>query len=836
MKHRSLLFLAALSATLGAGAQNYFEAGGVTYRADEPSATAVAVGYAKGETEELHIPRTISHGEVDYTVAGIEFSCMDDTSLTSVSIDAAVSSLWSDFFSRCTALRSVELPEGLLEIGYRFFEKCTSLSSVSFPKSLEKIGSYAFLDCTSLREVPYAVGIHELPEGIFFGCSSLDSIVIPENIRSIGSWAFGSCSGLRAVAFGAQVKRIETSAFSECSALQRFYYGGTMADWCRTSIELVPHQENTSPLSYAQEWYISDGNGQLKPVGDLVIPEEVDSIGELAFYGYKKAKHLFVPDAVEYIGSEAFGGCSGLAKVRIGARTVASHAFHSCAQLDTVVIGAGVRSMGAGTFMDCPPFSDVFFEGGLKDWFSLSFSGAAGNPINGAARFYVQGELVENLVVPQDVDCVPNFAFYRYKGLKSIRFSPQVRSIGASAFAYCENLQAVFPESGSTFSEKSKDFLQEGQGLFIGSKAFFYCDRLAEFDFGVEIAEVGADAFDGTDWYINHPDGMLYVGTSAYRYKGSMAEGTVFCLKEGTTQVCDEAFEPIFEEQRLGEIVLPQSLRIIGKGAFSRCRGLTKMEIPPGVVSIGEQAFWYCTNLKEVSLPPHLEAVENGLFSGCSSIESLVIPAGVRRFYFSALEKMEGLRHLVFEDGADTLAFVRASISTPSISVEKLYLGRDLTMYTSEKDKPVVRGDFSLYYLSPALKEAVVGPLVTTIPTVLFESCLALEKITSLAQNPPLCLRYDEVGEYYNFYGVDPAKCVLHVPSGTQPAYAAAGGWSYFFRVEEDPAVGIGTIEADGSEAGAEHFDARGLPVDAGAKGLHIIRYPDGRTEKRWVD
>ena len=83
---------------------------------------------------------------------------------------------------------------------------------------------------------------------------------------------------------------------------------------------------------------------------------------------------------------------------------------------------------------------------------------------------------------------------------------------------------------------------------------------------------------------------------------------------------------------------------------------------------------------------------------------------------------------------------------------------------------------------------------------------------------------------------MDPAKCVLHVPSGTQQAYAAAGGWSYFFRVEEDPAVGIGTIEADGSEAGAEHFDARGLPVDPGAKGLHLIRYPDGRTEKRWVD
>ena len=54
--------------------------------------------------------------------------------------------------------------------------------------------------------------------------------------------------------------------------------------------------------------------------------------------------------------------------------------------------------------------------------------------------------------------------------------------------------------------------------------------------------------------------------------------------------------------------------------------------------------------------------------------------------------------------------------------------------------------------------------------------------------------------------------------------------------MEEDPAVGIGSIEAGESEAGAGHFDARGLPVDPEAKGLHLIRYPDGRTEKRWVD
>lgn len=1048
MKHRSLLFLTALFATLGAGAQNYFEAGGVTYEAFPGDTYATAVSYAQGDVGELRIPASVAYGGMTYAVQGINFTCSGDQALTSAVIEAPIGSLQDGFFSGCTALRSADisalplsyvpnnlfsectaltavslpesavgigdyafsgctaleeftvpaavtsmgsglfsgctslsrlifadskepalafpydffaelgslqslyvgrnlevdyngvfsnaarltkatfggeatyvpgrifwqapaleeveiggkvdsigwaafadcpklasatLPEGLRVVDYdafyndsllaqialpaglqvlgsgafygcsrieeltvpagirrlpdNLFSGCTRLRSLSLPEGLEALGSGTFSDCASLTEVPIPEAIRELPESVFYGCSGLDSIAIPENIEVIGRHAFGSCSGLQAVSFGAQVDTIRDGAFYECGALQRFYYGGTMGDWCRTFIEAGSYQEDTNPLTYAREWYMPDESGEgYGLVEHLVIPESVDSIRSLAFYGFRGAKSLSVPDTVEYIGGEAFGSCLYLEKARIGARFVDELAFLGCLRLDSVTLGPGVRSFGERAFYYCDKISDVFFEGELKDWFFISFADGSANPLSGAARFYVQGELVEDLAVPQYIIDVPDYAFCGYEGLKTLTLHPQVRSIGNSAFKDCTKLQAVSAKSAAAFPKKSLDFSREAQGLSVGSYAFSGCALLGTLNFGQDIASVGAGAFDRTLWYANQPDGVVYIGTSAYKYKGAMAEGAVVSIEEGTTQLCDEAFAATFGQPWLGGVVLPQSLRSIGSGAFSGCAGLAEISIPSGVEKIGSSAFSGCTGLKKVLLPEGLAEVESGLFADCSALEELAVPASVQRFYVSALGGMTGLKRLVIEDAPDTMALLNTSYTDLSaIPMEYAYMGRNLTAY-SPYGASYLPINVPLWQNSPSLKEAVVGPQVTEIPDMLFSGCTALEKITSLAQNPPLCLRYDEVGEYYNFYGVDAAKCVLHVPSGTQQAYAAAGGWSYFFRMEEDPAVGIGTIEADGSEAGAEHFDARGLPVDAGAKGLHIIRYPDGRTEKRWVD
>ncbi len=52
----------------------------------------------------------------------------------------------------------------------------------------------------------------------------------------------------------------------------------------------------------------------------------------------------------------------------------------------------------------------------------------------------------------------------------------------------------------------------------------------------------------------------------------------------------------------LREIVLPQSLKTIGKNAFYHNYYLQKIDIPAGVTEIGGGAFASCSNLNEITI------------------------------------------------------------------------------------------------------------------------------------------------------------------------------------------------------------------------------------------
>ena len=75
------------------------------------------------------------------------------------------------------------------------------------------------------------------------------------------------------------------------------------------------------------------------------------------------------------------------------------------------------------------------------------------------------------------------------------------------------------------------------------------------------VTSIGRNAFYGTAWFNNQPDGLVYAGKVAYEYKGTMPTGTHITLEEGT----------------LG----------IGESAFYNCSGLTSVTIPNSVTSIG---------------------------------------------------------------------------------------------------------------------------------------------------------------------------------------------------------------------------------------------------------
>lgn len=78
----------------------------------------------------------------------------------------------------------------------------------------------------------------------------------------------------------------------------------------------------------------------------------------------------------------------------------------------------------------------------------------------------------------------------------------------------------------------------------------------------------------------------------------------------------------------LKEIILPESLKIIGSSAFSGCKSLKMIQIPNSVEEISSKAFYGCTGLEEVQIDTdsNLSYIGNQAFTTGSTLKTLTIP------------------------------------------------------------------------------------------------------------------------------------------------------------------------------------------------------------------
>lgn len=284
----------------------------------------------------------------------------------------------------------------------------------------------------------------------FHACKNLNCIKLPNSVETIGYAAFSSCQSLTSVNIPDSVTIIDASVFSGCTGL--------------TSVGLIGSRAS------------------------IEIPNSVTSIGTFAFGDCTSLTSVVLPDTITLIDVGAFQDCSDLLSVDMGngIQSVGKQAFRSCNSLESLTFGSSgnhiVFGSGKGGFVFPTGLKSVYFEGSLTQWLDIEFIDLGSNPCWYGADLYINGEYVDELIIPNGITAINSYAFYGCAGITSVKLSDSVTTVGERAFQNCTSLTSVEIPTGVTF---------------IGQYTFFGCSGLTHVELPAGVTSIERSTFHG---------------------------------------------------------------------------------------------------------------------------------------------------------------------------------------------------------------------------------------------------------------------------------------------------------------------------------------------------
>ena len=244
----------------------------------------------------------------------------------------------------------------------------------------------------------------------------------------------------------------------------------------------------------------------------------------------------------------------------------------------------------------------------------------------------------------------------------------------------------IFVEKNEPATEKRFEVYDREDGLIQTIKATEWETDAKDFRDSDEDMERNGFIYKNGGWYMLLPD-----GTAVFEYAES-EDAALFTVESEVNGCTVTAIENgAFSGCAFTEIVLPESIEVIGPLAFASCENLQKVNFPVGLKFIGEHAFINNDSFTELHLDcPELVAaggsfaecmslekvyvnapeISNAMFAGDNNIKSVEIGNSVERIGVQAFNGMNNVDSIDLPDsvriiGADAFTRVEGGVFIP---------------------------------------------------------------------------------------------------------------------------------------------------------------------------
>ena len=623
-------------------------------------------------------------------------------------------------FSGATVAEPLVIPKSVQEIEESAFSTAT-LSDVSFEEnsSLSVMHYHAFFNAvvnsvdfsncramtllgrgsfsySTLRTVDLSNTLIGKLEGYTFeGCEELTSVILSDYTSELDSNCFKDCDSLEEVHYGysitipsdEQIPFKHDAAFVQWTTVGDFKFAeyedyASLAKYQgekEIDTLTIPDTVNGKPVKEIRKDVF---NASLKQCRQVILPQQLEVIGPNAFFNSGITEIERFPDALKYIGSNAFASNPLTAlQLNDGLLYIGGSAFRGSDIADFTVPDTAVR-VGYYPVKQCQTLSFGAAVRNIEETLGLeeesgdavrktlaaitvsdsnpcytSKDGVLYNKDMTELIYYPADKPDREFVVPESVQVIGEYAFREAQHLEKMTLTA-VRRIGQDSFEGCRVLQTVVFKNDvsiqrlkSTFADLSTlTTVVFKDGAEVVQLSYTFCGTsLTDICLPSGVRAVnGAFADVRTLRSVTFSEGIETVGANAFR--GTAL--TALSLPQSLRHISQDAFADCVDLQQLSL----GGTQYIGKNAFAGCLSLTQVDLTG--IRTEPDAFKDCINLKKLrfdDLQSQTPITEDA-FEGNGSVETVVIGSSVSEIQSRAFADCTALETAYISDSVTAIA------------------------------------------------------------------------------------------------------------------------------------------------------------------------------------